>query len=204
MITKNMIKTFTFIQRNRESPTNYCTLSALALRKVIMTSGKKMLKTMTMKPLTLLFALTLTVTAVSCSQNQLDDARRSRLKQATAALAAGDAGTLAATLSSEEQSISKEDAGALLKKVTSVWGDLNACEEIIKADLVPPLDKGDMHVLAHWGNLSTRDGEWMLFGSPDRPNHYMRVGLLFGPGSEYVGQFIVCEFPQQKENIKTK
>jgi len=153
---------------------------------------------MTTKLTTLFLVLTVTVTAVSCRQQQLEDARRARLKQAVAALAAEDAGMLAAVLSSDEQSISEDDAGVLLKKVAGLWGDLNACKEISEADLVAGLDKGDMNVIADWGNLTTRDGEWMLFKSPVRTKHYMRVGLLFGADEEHVGQFIVCEYPQKE------
>jgi len=140
------------------------------------------------------------VTASGCSgQKSIDKARSAKLKQTAAALVSVDANMLRDALSGEHQTISPEEAAALLKKIAATWGDLKMLKEINEADRKTTFNKGDMHILAHWGTLPTQDGKWMIFRSSNRKDYDLRLGLLFGKSSDHVGQFVACEVPTIKQ-----
>jgi hypothetical protein len=154
--------------------------------------------------LSILLIQTIVASSAFCKEDSLDNARSAKLKQVVTALATADADALQSVLSGEHQTISKEEASSLLKTITTSWGDLKMLEEINEAELQTTFNKGDMHVIAHWGKLPTQYGKWMLFRTPNRENYYLRIGLLFGKGSEHAGQFVACEFPAPKKTTPNK
>jgi len=162
---------------------------------------RKLMKT---RILALLLIQIIAATPAFCDQDSIDKARSARLKQAVAALASADAGTLRTVLSSEHQTMSKDEASALLKNITTSWGDLKKLEEINEAGIETTLNKGDMHVLAHWGASPTQYGKWLLFRSPDRKDYYLRIGLLFAKDSDLAGQFVASEFPARQKKTPGK
>lgn len=137
-------------------------------------------------------------------KDAIDSVRSAKLKQTATALAAADADSLRSVLSSTHQTMSKDEASALLRRISQAWGELSALEEVVEDEEQPVLNKGDMRVVAHWGKVPTQHGKWMLFRTANRKNTYLRIGLLFGKGDGHAGQFLACEFPAPEQTTPNK
>ena len=149
--------------------------------------------------LSILLGQVVLVSSAFGNKDAIHSVRSARLQQVATALSSADADALRAALSSAHQTMSKEEALALLTTISKAWVELTQLEPVVANDNQPILDKGDMRIVASWGNMPTQSGEWLTFRSARRKNTHLRIGLLFGKGDGHAGQFLVCEFtaPEQ-------
>ena len=140
-----------------------------------------------------------TTSSVFSDQKTLDMERHSKLEGIVSAIAKSDSVGLQSILIDERQALTSQEAISILKEISKRWGNLSKLVKIDEENLKSSLDKGDMHVLAHWGSQTTQIGRWITLESPGKKAHVLRIGLLFPKRKSQIGQFIAAEFPYPKE-----
>ena len=125
-------------------------------------------------------------------QEALDANREATLGAILDSLKRSDAGALSAKL----PGLTREEAGAVLQRISKQWGDLSKLTATTEK-LPDRFNKGNMGVVEHWGNEATVFGRWLDLRSNAVPSRWLRLGVLFAKGDSKPRQFMAVEWKEK-------